>query len=65
VRCLWQSWAHTVLVRPSQGSHERHGGGGVDAEEAHGDRVCGWFVDELWWREREDVDQEVEGADIK
>jgi hypothetical protein len=27
-----------VLVRPSQGSHERHGGGGVDAEEAHGDR---------------------------
>lgn len=27
----------------SQGSHERHGGGGVDAEEAHVDRgvdVC-------------------------
>jgi hypothetical protein len=34
-----------VLVRPSQGSHEGHGGGGVDAEEAHVDRGrCGWVV---------------------
>lgn len=27
-----------MIVRPSQGSHERHGGVGVDAEEAHVDR---------------------------
>lgn len=33
---------HTVIVRPSRGSHERHGGAGVDAEETHVDRVCCW-----------------------
>lgn len=51
-----QWWAYTVIVRPSQGSHGRHGGVGVDAEEAHVDRgwECFWRV----WVEKEDVDQE-------
>ena len=43
-----------MIVRPSQGSHGRHGGVGVDAEEAHVDRECEWF----WkvWVEEEDDD---------